>query len=262
VTDSDPSLRALAQTAARTSDAAAELLTSLAALARTVRAAHAAGCSIRVIARELAQGRAQARERRALALIRPSVRLAARGAEVIAAAAASGLTDVQVFGSCVRGEDTPASDVDLIVAISERTGLIDLTTFAIAVEELLGLDEGRADVVTGDAGRAGERIAAECQPLAAWAKGWPRLDSLPGWVAACAAGATEEELIEAAESGLHPWGETATALRSRPEGRPAGATLVDPGELVRVSEVLDRYGAGIADGLGHDAALTRAVTRD
>ncbi len=267
MTDSDPSLRDLELAAARTSDAAAALLSSLAALARSVRAAHAAGHPIGDVCRELRRGRARARHHRAQNRIRPSARLSAHSAEVIAAAAASGLTDVRVFGSCVRGEASLDSDVDLLVAISELTSLIDITRFSIAVEELLGLDEGRADVVTGDAlspdaGSAGERIAAEAQPLAAWAAGWPRLDSLPGWLAAHAAGAMEDELVEVAESGLHPWGETAAALRSRPAGRPAGATLIDPGEFVRVSAVLTAYAAGIADGLGHDEALTRAVTRD
>jgi len=264
MTDTDPSLR---EDAAHASDAAAALLASLGALARSVRAAHAAGHPVTVIGRELRRGRAQARYRRAQNRIRPSVRLAEHSAEVMAAAAACGLSGVRVFGSCVRGEANLASDVDLLVDISELTSLIDITRFAILVEELLGLDAGRVDVVTGDAlrpdaGRAGECIAAEVQPLAAWAAAWPRLESLPGWQPACAAGATEEELIEATESGLHPWGETATALRYRPEGRPAGATLIDTGEVVWVSEVLVRYAAARTGGLGHDAAITRAVTRD
>lgn len=245
--DADPTLREVAQGAAQASDAAAELLSSLGALGRSVWAAHVAGSSVGSIGRSLRRGRAHARERRALSLIRPSVRLAEHAAEVIAAAASSGLTDVQVFGSCVRGEDTCSSDVDLIVTISERTSLLDLSRYALDVEDLLGLDVGRADVVTGDSLRpdsdGSARIAAEAQPLAAWAAGWPRLDSIKGWFAACAAAATEEELVEASECGLHPRGEPATQLRIRPAGRPAGATLVDPGELARVSEVLDRYAA-------------------
>ncbi len=262
--DSGATQRALAHAAERTSDAGAALLGSLTETVRSVRAAHAAKHPLRVIGRELRQGRVQARERRALALVRPSVRLAAHSAEVIAAAASSGLTDVQVFGSCVRGEDTCSSDVDLIVTISERTSLLDLSRCALDVEELLCLNVGRADVVTGDAIRpgsdSGARIAAECRPLAAWAAGWPRLDSLPGWGHAHAAGASEVELVEVAESGLHPWGETATTLRNLPDGRPAGATLVELGEVVRVSEVLDSYGAARVGGLPHDAAITRAVT--
>jgi len=266
VTDSDtgPSLRELTLAAARTSDAAAALLCSLTGMGRAARAARLDGHTIGGVTRELRRGRTDARYRRARALIRPSVRLAAHSAEVIAAAAASGLADVRVFGSCVRGEASIASDVDLLVTISERTSLLDLTRFAIAVEDLLTLDEGRADVVTGDVLRTGSdssaRIAAECQPLAAWAARWPALDSVPGWLAACAAGASEEELMEAAECGLHPWGETATQLRYRPEGRPVGATLTDLGEVDQVAAVLTAYAAARAAGLGHDAAITRAVT--
>ncbi len=266
MTDSepDPLLCDLAQTAARTSDAAAEMLGSLGELARGIRAAHAAGVSLADTGRMLWQGRAQARGRRALARIKPSIRLALHAAEVIAAAAANGLTDVQVFGSCARGEANLGSDVDLIVAISSATSLIHINRFAVAVEDLLGLDEGRVDVLTGDALRpgsdSGARIAAEAQPLQAWAAGWQRLDSLQGWAAAHAAGASESELVEAAEYGLHPSGETTTQLRIRPAGRPAGATLVDPGEVDQVSEVLDRYAAARAGGLDHDEAITRAVT--
>jgi len=262
----DPTLRALEHAAARTSDAAAEWLGSLAALGRAVRAARTAGHTITGIGQELVQGRAQARHHRAQNRIRPSVRLAEHSAEVIAAAAANGLSAVRVFGSCARGEDTLNSDVDLIVTIREHTSLLDFVRFTDAVEDLLALTPGRVDLLDDDALRpgsdSGDRIAAEMQPLATWAAGWLRLGSLPGWVAACAAGASDEELIEVAESGLHPWGETAAALRSRPEGWPAGTTLVDPEEFVRVAVVLDRYAAGIAGGLPHDAALTRAVTRD
>ncbi len=262
--DTDPTLREVAQGAAQASDAAAEWLASLGALAHSVRASHAAGHPIADTAREIRRGRVQARHHRAQNRIKPSTRLALHAAEVIAAAGANGLTDVQVFGSCVRGEVNLDSDVDLLVAISEDTSLIDTTRFAIAVEDRLGLAEGRVDVVTGDALRpgsaSGARIAAECQPLAAWAAGWPRLDSLPGWLAAHQLGASEEELVEAAECGLHPWGEPATQLRIRPAARPAGATLVDPGEGAWVSEVLDCYAAARAGGLGHDAAITRAAT--
>ncbi len=268
--DAGPALREVAQTAARTSDAGAELLASLTGMGCSLRAACTAGCSIPGIGRELRRGRAQARYRRAQNRILPSVRLMAHSAEVIAAAAAHGLSNVRVFGSCARGSANLASDVDLIVDIGPRTSLLDLSRFAIGVEGLLGLDEGRADVVTGDAlrpdaGRAGERIAAEAQPLAAWAAGWPRLDSLPGWVAARDAGASDEELADAAENGLAPWSSGSTSLRRPHAGRPPGATLIDPDDrdhdLVRVTRVLDRYAAARTGGLDHDAALTRAVTR-
>ncbi len=140
---------------------------------RSVRAAHAAGVSTPGIGRELRQGRARARHHRAQNRIPPSVRLAEHSAEVLTAAAACGFSDVRVFGSCARGKDTLDSDVDLIVTISEHTSLLDFVRFTDAVEALLSLGRGRVDLLDDDALRpgsaSGARIAAEMQPLAAWA---------------------------------------------------------------------------------------------
>jgi len=262
--DAEPLLHDLEHATAHASDAAAAWLSSLSSLGRSVRAAHAAKHPLNVIGRELRQGRASARQRRARALIRPSIRLAEHSAEVIAAAADGGLGDVRVFGSCVRRTDTRLSDVDLIVSTGPHTSLIDVTAFAIDVADLLGLPEERVDVVTDGALRPGSgsaaRIAAECQPLAAWATGWPRLDSLPWWLFARAAGASEEELIQAVECGLHRWGGTYTVLRYLPAGRPAAAPLVDPDEVDRVVAVLAAYADARTGGLDHDAAITRVVT--
>jgi len=171
--DSDPTLRGLEQAAARTSDAAAEMLVLVAGMGHSVRVARAAGHSFAGITRELRQGRARARHHRAQNRIRPSIRLAAHSAEVEAAAAACGLSNTRVFGSCARGEDTLASDVDLIVTISPHTSLLDISRYTITVADLLGLPEERVDVFEDDALRPGSargtRIAAEMQPLATWA---------------------------------------------------------------------------------------------
>ncbi len=175
MTDPDAELtrRALAHAAERTSDASADLWASLTETVRSVRAAHTAGVSIPSITRELRQGRTDARHHRAQNRIPLSVRLAEHSAEVIAAATVNGLSSVRVFGSCARGEDTPASDVDLIVTISEHTSLLDYVRFTDAVEDLLSLEPGRIDLLDDDALRpgsaSGARIVAEMQPLAAWA---------------------------------------------------------------------------------------------
>lgn len=169
----DPSLRDLELAAARTSDAGAEWLRSGASLARAARTAHTAGSSVGGIGRELIKGRARARHHRAQNRIRPSVRLAERSAEVLVAAAACGFSAVRVFGSCARGTDTLNSDVDLIVTIREHTSLLDFVRFTDAVEDLLSLAPGRVDLLDDYALRpgsaSGARIAAEMQPLAAWA---------------------------------------------------------------------------------------------
>jgi len=181
--DADPTRRALAQAATRTSDAGAELLASLTGMGRSLHAARTANHPLRVITRELRRGRAQARYRRARALIRPSLLLAERSAEVLAAAAACGLDNARVFGSCARGTDTRASDVDLLVDGGTRTSLLTISRFAIIVADLLGLPVERVDVVTDGGLIPGShlerQITAECQPLAGWAAGLLRLESLP-----------------------------------------------------------------------------------
>jgi len=177
MTDSDtnPTLRALTHAAARASDAGAELLASLTGMGRSIRAARMAGHPMADVARVLRRGRGKARHHRAQNRLKPSVRLAAHSAEVIAAAAASGLSDVRVFGSCARRTDTPASDVDLIVTAGEHTSLLDFVRFTDAVEGLLSLARGRVDLLDDDALRpgsaSGERIAAEMQLLSTWAAG-------------------------------------------------------------------------------------------
>jgi len=171
--DTDPALRALAKAAARTSDAGADLRASVAGLWLSTRAARTAGSSVVGIARELRQGRGKARHHRAQNRIKPSVRLAEHSAEVEAAATASGLSAVRVFGSCVHGTDTLTSDVDLIVTISEHTSLLDFVRFTDAVEEVLSLARGRVDLLDDYALRpgsaSGDHIAAEMQPLGPWA---------------------------------------------------------------------------------------------
>lgn len=44
----------------------------------------------------------------------------------------------ELFGSVARGEAGPGSDVDLIVALSERAGLFDLAALSTALESALG----------------------------------------------------------------------------------------------------------------------------
>jgi len=60
-------------------------------------------------------------------------------AQVLAAARRHGATSVQVFGSVVRGEDGPDSDVDLLVDIDVYTvGLVPLLELRDELEALLG----------------------------------------------------------------------------------------------------------------------------
>jgi uncharacterized protein len=86
-------------------------------------------------------------------------------AEISAAAEHVGARNVRVFGSVARGEDTPMSDVDLLVDFPARErGLLPLITLAEQVEQIVGR---RVDVaaleVMADVVR--ERALAEAVPL-------------------------------------------------------------------------------------------------
>lgn len=79
-------------------------------------------------------------------------------------AADHGADDVRVFGSLSRGEQRPASDVDLLVDLERGRTLLDLTAFRQEVSELLGLP---VDVATPDMlkDRARAKVLAEAIPL-------------------------------------------------------------------------------------------------
>ena len=59
---------------------------------------------------------------------------------VIDAAARRGAGNVRVFGSIARGEDTPSSDVDLLVDLDEGVGLVALIALEQDLAALLGAD--------------------------------------------------------------------------------------------------------------------------
>jgi uncharacterized protein len=86
-------------------------------------------------------------------------------AEIRAAAAAVGAANVRVFGSVARGDETPDSDVDLLVdyPAAER-GLFPLLKLAAEVEGLVGrpVDVAAVEVM---AEPVRERALAEAIPL-------------------------------------------------------------------------------------------------
>lgn len=86
-------------------------------------------------------------------------------AEIRAAAERVGARNVRVFGSVARGEDTPESDVDLLVDFpAQERGLLPLLTLAVQVEQILGR---RVDVaaVEAMAEPVRDRALAEAVPL-------------------------------------------------------------------------------------------------
>lgn len=75
-----------------------------------------------------------------------------------------GVRSIQLFGSVVRGEASPRSDIDFLVDIEPGRSLMDQAGFMLDVEELLGCP---VDVVVegGINPRLKERIHHEAQPL-------------------------------------------------------------------------------------------------
>lgn len=56
-----------------------------------------------------------------------------------------GASKIAVFGSYVRGEEKPESDIDIIVEFSERKSLLDLVGIEQEVSDALGI---KVDLLT------------------------------------------------------------------------------------------------------------------
>jgi uncharacterized protein len=91
-------------------------------------------------------------------------RLASHRREIIEAAARYGARNVRAFGSVARGDGTSGSDIDLLVDLPPRTGILTLGAIAREVERLIGVP---ADVVPASTLRPElrDRILAEAIAL-------------------------------------------------------------------------------------------------
>ena len=58
--------------------------------------------------------------------------------EIIEIAMKNGLSNVRVFGSVARLDDTFGSDIDLLVTPSPETSLLELSAFLLEVEDITG----------------------------------------------------------------------------------------------------------------------------
>jgi uncharacterized protein len=65
-------------------------------------------------------------------------RLRQRRKPLLAAAARFGASNLRVFGSVARGEDTPDSDVDLLVDLAPGTGLVAVGSLERELSQVLG----------------------------------------------------------------------------------------------------------------------------
>jgi predicted nucleotidyltransferase len=83
---------------------------------------------------------------------------------ILAIAKRHGAKNVRLFGSVVRAEDRPDSDLDVLVEFESGRSLLDLAGQGIDLEELLGR---KVDVVTDGAMSPymGPSIRAEATPL-------------------------------------------------------------------------------------------------
>jgi uncharacterized protein len=77
--------------------------------------------------------------------MRPSIALASHREDVIAVATQFRTTNVRVFGSAMRLQDTEGSDLDILVDALPQTTLFDLGGLQLALEQLLGV---KVDVLT------------------------------------------------------------------------------------------------------------------
>ncbi len=93
---------------------------------------------------------------------RPRDVLASHRDDLLALAARHGFLDARVFGSVAKGTDGPGSDVDLLVSAPAGTGLMAVSTFALAAQDLLGLP---VDLVTDGGLRADHPIRREAVRL-------------------------------------------------------------------------------------------------
>ena len=57
-----------------------------------------------------------------------------------------GASQLRVFGSVARGEDTEASDIDLLVDLAPRTSLLKLIALQMELAQILGRDVDLAPV--------------------------------------------------------------------------------------------------------------------
>ena len=100
---------------------------------------------------------------RAAAKPRPSLVLARNKARIATIAKRHQALDIKVFGSVVRGEDKPGSDIDLLVRFAPGASLFDQVELEQDLEDLLGIG---VDVVSEGGLRAGhDRIMQEARPL-------------------------------------------------------------------------------------------------
>lgn len=146
----------------------ARLRTRRELLGLSQRALAAAAGVAQPLVSAIESGRRQATAAAAAALdeqlvLRPSVALARRRAEVADAVRRYGGHDAVVFGSVALGTDAPGSDLDLMVAFEPGRDIVDLLALEAELQEILTVP---VDVVSaGSTGPVARRARAEAVAL-------------------------------------------------------------------------------------------------
>ena len=84
--------------------------------------------------------------------------------DIIRLAKRYGVTQMRLFGSVARGEDTPESDIDFLVDMEPGRSLFDLGGLLVDLENLLGC---KVDVMTEKSLHwyIREKVLQEARPL-------------------------------------------------------------------------------------------------
>ena len=84
--------------------------------------------------------------------------------DILRLAEKHGAHNVRVFGSVLRGEAGPESDIDLLIDLEAGRSLLEHAALLLELEDLLGR---KVDVVTerGLRPHVRERVLSEAQPL-------------------------------------------------------------------------------------------------
>ncbi len=96
--------------------------------------------------------------------MRPSEALTLHRAAILEIALRHRVSGVRVFGSALRGDDGPGSDLDLLVEPTAQTTLMDIGAIRFELKKLLGLE---VDVLTpnGLPARFRDQVLREARPV-------------------------------------------------------------------------------------------------
>jgi predicted nucleotidyltransferase len=96
--------------------------------------------------------------------MRPSEALTRHRSRIREIALSHRVSDVRVFGSVLRGDDGPGSDLDLLVEPTAQTTLFDIGAIRCELKQLLGFE---VDVLTPNAlpEHVRAQVLKEAQPV-------------------------------------------------------------------------------------------------